>query len=330
MSLSVSEENDNKDFLIGQSIELIPYYSSIIKNTNTPLEESFDVEKNDNEKSYNFLLDYTKNFNSTQKTTKDFSFVQDYPKNLLNENKNLIHNKDNFDKIFSSKYINPSKFNEIKKNDKSKEKNKCGRKRTLNKDNLYKHNKFSDDNIRQKCKHLLLKSLLDFLNEKIKIMYNGKIGKGIFIKKLRILNQSQTSNGTVEFNINFLNKKLYEIFSEIVTGRLTSVPSEHNKMIITTLLNDEDINKRNFFKKLFELDFKDCLKHFIGEKQIEILKGLKCFNDFKEDIIFKYNEDGNEYFENLKYYLNNYEEIIKKKRPRKSRKKINNIINQIK
>ena len=30
------------------------------------------------------------------------------------------------------------------------------------------HNKFSDDNIRRKCKHLILQSVMEYINEKIK------------------------------------------------------------------------------------------------------------------------------------------------------------------
>ena len=32
-----------------------------------------------------------------------------------------------------------------------------------------KHNKYSDDNLRRKCKHLILKSMLDFINRKISV-----------------------------------------------------------------------------------------------------------------------------------------------------------------
>lgn len=315
MSLSDSEDNDNKDFPCCSSIELhIPYSTFIIQKTNNYVEESLNLEKNDYEKSLNLFL------NTTQKTTKDFSNEKDYSKELINEKKTVIQNKEIFEENNPLKCINLPKLKEEIKKMGKKEKCKCGRKRIRKEENLCEHNKFSDDNVRRKCKHLLLKSLLDFLNEKIKMKYNGKIGKGIFKKKLRILNQSQTSNATVEFNQKFLKKKLYEIFSESITGRFTSVPSEHNKMIITKLLNDEDINMRMFFRELFELDFIQCLKHFRGEQHIEILKGLKCFDEYKEEIMEKFQEDGNDYLETLNYYLNNYETIIYKKKPRKSRK----------
>ena len=51
------------------------------------------------------------------------------------------------------------------------------------------HSKYSDDNVRRKCKHLVLDNDLKFLNEKIEEKYNGNIGHGIFVKKLLIINQ---------------------------------------------------------------------------------------------------------------------------------------------
>ena len=45
------------------------------------------------------------------------------------------------------------------------------------------------------------------------------------------------------------------------------------------------------------------------------------FKDIKNDIIDKYEKDGDEYYNTLNYYLNNYERIINNK---KSRKRKNN------
>ena len=216
---------------------------------------------------------------------------------------------------------------EIKANkNKKKIKSKPGRKRKRSEDN-YKnkyenqseHNKYSDDNLRRKCKHYIIKSLLDFINSQIKIVYEGKIGNGIFKKELQTINQSQKFDATINFNKTFLEKKLKDIFSVDITGRITTFPPSHNRMLIKLLLNEKDENKRNYFKKLFNLNFMDCLRHFREEVIIEELKGLKCLNDIKNKIINSY-EDGVDYFQNLKYYLNNYETIINSKKPRRRRK----------
>ena len=68
------------------------------------------------------------------------------------------------------------------------------------------HNKFSDDNIRKKCKNIVLKYALESINEKIKEKYNNNIGHGNFKKELKILNQSNKVKSTVNVDKSLLNK----------------------------------------------------------------------------------------------------------------------------
>ena len=91
-------------------------------------------------------------------------------------------------------------------------------------------------------------------------------------------------------------------------------------MLIEKLINENDENKKNYFIKLFNLNFMQCLNHFSGANFINELKGLKCFNQIKTDILQQYKEDGEEYIKALYYKFNNFEEIINNKRSRKSRK----------
>ena len=205
----------------------------------------------------------------------------------------------------------------------NKEKKKRGRKRDKIGNKMIGHNKYSDDNIRKKCKHLVLKSMLKFINDKIYNLYNGNIGNGLLIKKLFILNQSQKCNDDISFNKLFLTKKLGQIFSDDITSRINCYPPFHNKKLIINLMNDKNVKIKNYFTKLFNLNFTQCLKHFTGQEEIEILKGLKTFHDFKDEIISKCDEDGLDYYDTLKYYLNNYEVIINGKKSRKKRKFIN-------
>ena len=205
-----------------------------------------------------------------------------------------------------------------------KEKMKPGRKRKRENDNNSEHNKFSDDNIRRKIKSLLLKYILIFINETINIIYNGDIGKGIFKKELKTLEQSQISNATIEFNKELLVKTLEEIFSENISGKYTNFPKNNNKLVIQSLIiNEEDENKRKYFKKLFNLTFTDCLKQFRGEKKFEELEGFVLFDNINEiqfEYLNKY-KDGKEYIKKLRHYLKNYENITKAK---KGKKKHNN------
>jgi hypothetical protein len=215
----------------------------------------------------------------------------------------------------------------LQKTEDIKLKKKRGRKRKSPQKDIIKekHNKFSDDNIIKKCKHLVLKYLFDFLNNQIKTAYNGNIGKGSLKKELKIINNSQKSNAHVEFNQNFIKKKLCEIFSEISGKYKKYYPDNYNKLLIEELMNEKDENKKSFFNELFNLNFIECMEHFIAKKYRKELKGLKCFKEIKDTILNKYKEDGKLYIKYLDYYLNNFEKIINIKGPRKHReKKIDN------
>ena len=180
--------------------------------------------------------------------------------------------------------------------------------------------KFSDDNLRRKCKHIILDSLLYLINYKIRVMYKDNIGKGILKKELKKLNQKQKSESNIKYNKEFLYKSIGEIFSDKISSRITICPPEHNKIIIQSLLNEKDINKKIFFNNLFSLTFFQCLEHFRETKKYPELKEM---NTLKNELKKYSNID---YASNLEYYFKNYETIINKKKSRKSRKQkeINN------
>ena len=167
---------------------------------------------------------------------------------------------------------------------------------------------------------MILESLREFINDKIKMVYNGNIGNGILEKKLLILNKSQKCNGNIAYNKEFLKKKLREIFSANISKRYTNYPQYHNKKLINDLMEERDENIKSYFNKLFNLNFFQCMKHFRGEEHIDILESLNTFIDFKDKII---DEEGNDYYETLKYNLDNFDRIINIK----SSKKSNNLIN---
>ena len=178
------------------------------------------------------------------------------------------------------------------------------------------HNKFSDDNLRRKVKHLVIDNTFKFINEKINKIYNGNIGHGIYIKKLFKINQKQKSDASIQYNKDFLTKTLGDIFSEDISSRFTAYHPSHNKFLIIALKRDKDENKKNYFTKLFSITFLDCLKHFRGSQKIQELEGLTKFNNIKS----KY-EDDMEYLSSLEYYINHYEKIINNKKARTPRKK---------
>jgi hypothetical protein len=183
--------------------------------------------------------------------------------------------------------------------------------RTNNGKTQTEHNKFSDDNVRRKCKHLVIKNLMNFINKKIDELYINK-GYGMNIKKLLIINQSQKSNATIKFNSVFLNKTLSEIFSVDISTRYTNFRKEHNKILISKLINDNDEYKKNYFTKIFNLTFVECLRHFNGSIFIPELNGMTLFSQL---YLESDNDEG--YYDVLSHYINNYEEIMERKRRKK-------------
>ena len=180
-----------------------------------------------------------------------------------------------------------------------------------------KHTKYEDDNMRRKCKHIILDNLLYFINYKIRIFYDNKIGQGALKKELKTLNQKQKSESNIQFNKEFLYKTIGEIFSDKISGRLTNFSPDHNKKLVESLINEKDIKKKVYFNNLFSLTFLQCLGHFIGTEYHQELREMNSL----ENELKKYSNDPN-YAMNIDYYLKNYEKIINKKKSRRPRKQV--------
>ena len=232
-------------------------------------------------------------------------------------------------------FINSSKSNkeqdninqEKNKNNKNSYKKRGRRKKKENED-IEKseqkiHTKFSDDNMRKKCKNIVLKYALKSINEKIKEKYKNNIGHGKFKKELKILNQKNKVKSTVDVDKSLLDKTLKEIFSDNISNKSYNFPKNHNKTIIESLINEEDEEKRKYFNNLFNITFIEFLNYFIGNEtctinNINLLNGFKDFSSIKEKLI---QNQGEEYVNMMIFYLQNFKELINKKRPRKTIKK---------
>mgnify|MGYP007070350003 CR=1 FL=1 len=180
-----------------------------------------------------------------------------------------------------------------------------------------KHTKYSYDNIKRQCKHLVIENVMKFINNKIYEVYEGNINNGLLKKKLLKLNQAQKINADVEFNKIFLNKTLKDILSQNITKQITLYEPDHNKKVIDMVISE----KKDIFEKIFNLTFIQCLDHFIENKKIEELNGLTLYSELKEEIINKYENDGESYYENLKLFLKQFQNKINRAKSRKKRKK---------
>ena len=193
-------------------------------------------------------------------------------------------------------------------------KKKVGRKRKLD----YEENlKITNDNMIRKCKHLVITYCMEFLNYQIKKIYHDDIGEGIRIKKILDINNEQKVDNKLESTKVFLNKTLIEIFSVNISPKYTSFLPGHNRILIENLLNEKDEDKREKFKKIFNLTFADCIQLFLGknDKNYE-LDGFPVFDEIKGEL-----NENDKYLEKIKNYLLNFESIINSKTPRIRNKK---------
>ena len=225
----------------------------------------------------------------------------------------------------SNFYINNSKSTNDQgdinqdKNENNKNYKKRGRKTKIkhdkneNEESEQKiHSKFSNDNLTKKCKNIVLKSALESINKKIEEKYKNNIGFGKFNKKLQILNQENKVKSTAKDDKLFLHKTLKEIFSDNISSRLYNYSENHNKVIIESLINDEDEEKRIYFNNLFNITFLEYLNYFISSETCNlnnnsILYGFKDFSFIKDSLI---QNNGEYYVNTLIEYLKHFEEII--------------------
>jgi len=175
--------------------------------------------------------------------------------------------------------------------------------------------KYNYENIKRKIKHILLDCIINFLNKKLREIYNSKIGKGIVQKQFKTLNQREKSESNIQFNKDFLHKTIGEIFSEKISSRFTNYNPYHNKNLVNSLLNENNLSIQYYFKKLFSLTFLEYLQNFRGSKNIPELMDMPSIDEVLEN----YSNDP-EYIENLHHYFDNYENITNNKRSRNSGK----------
>lgn len=280
----------------------------------SPISEN-SIHCTDKYSNTDFFLNKTNELNELNEHDDDFLSTNKY--NILEEKiiftERPTSNTTLFDSLQKEKttQIYTSKESEKKTTEMNTTKKKRGRAYTTG-----EHNKFSDDNLRRKVKHIILKNLMDFINDKIYYFYQGNIGKGILIKRFLTINQKQKADATVTFNKIFLNKTLGDIYSEDISSRFTIYPPNHNKILVNQLINDKDENIKQYFINLFNLTFTDCLEHFRRTKYFKELEGLLDIGYINH----KY-EDDKDYIESLSYYFNNFEKITNNKRRRNRRKK---------
>ena len=115
-----------------------------------------------------------------------------------------------------------------------------------------------------------------------------------------------------------MTKTLKEILSQNITKRIKFYKEDHNKVLIKKLIEE----KKDEFESLFNLTFIDCLEHFIGNKTIIELDGMTLFNEVKNSILEKYENDGESYYQNLELFMKDFKDIINNAKPRKRKENL--------
>jgi hypothetical protein len=159
---------------------------------------------------------------------------------------------------------------------------------------------------------------MKFINKKIKLIYfyrNEKILKDMELFKLKLKPNLSSKS---DYNKEFLDKKLGEIFSDDISSKYSRYPSSHNRELIKSLLNEEEERRRIIFCKLFNLTFADCLNHFRGSKKFEELEGLSNLDNYLKS---KKMVNNKEYCDVFKYFVTDYERVIMGKKSRNRIKK---------
>ena len=278
------------------------FYNNNNKNMNE-INNNEDIKENENkEKNKNIDNIFRENDKFKEKTILE---TTDLTNKKLNtnisqekQNKNINQINSNLNKINSVgatqsiKYINNNNF--------------LGKKRESN------YITFSDKYIK-KVRILTIKMIIIFINDLIIKFTNNDIGKGMCEKKFVEINKKDLTHSSVEYDKEFLNKKIKEILASI-SKKFTNVLAKNNKELLEYLLNLKD--KGKYFQELFDLSFLDCLEHIRGNKNNELLNGFPTIDKIIEKemkSLSKYN------LAHLKSCFVNYKELVENKKSRKSK-----------
>ena len=161
------------------------------------------------------------------------------------------------------------------------------------------------DYARRILKTLVLKNAFKFIKGKVKYKYQllKKISYDV-MKEKPIIEERK-----------FINKTLGEIFSNKVSRKYTTIRDKDN---FNQKKIDEMKKSNNELKDIFNIEFIDCLNHFMGHEKSELLSGMTEFKDIILD-----DEIGKN---NLLYYSKNYTDLLDKIRQKKQKKKKKSIL----
>ena len=265
----------------------------IIKNIST--DKNYE-DKNENSDSFFFTLDFnfpssfiSTNFKNNSNQFEDIDLTTIEPKNKKKE------------KIFRIIKYNKKKG------------------RIKNNSNLIgKHNKFSEDNIIRKFKGRFIEKCRIYINKEYKSFFLTNEHE---TKKEKILLQrispKLSRKISIDDNLKWLYSKLYQVFSEDISGKCSLYDLDYNKTGILNLYRENEV--KNVIS-ILNKSVKEMIESFIQNK----IPGFGSLDDelkYLEEKMKKTNEqeDINKYLINYRKIVLNFEFIFKKKNARKNK-----------
>ena len=209
---------------------------------------------------------------------------------------------------------------------------KPGRKKKRNSSNF--HDKSEKGNIRSKIKNKYHKFIIDFLNEQIRKINNGRQKV-----KFRTIDYNITNIRNKKENCNLLKIKIKDLLSNNISNKYGK-PKEQNKITLEKTYSE----LKFYYEKTYEYFYTNYF--LMNNHPKEFSNKIDFFNDFvkkekqkelnKIDKIYENNEEekkkqkirNENYINNLNYMGKNYISFYKneKKNNFKNNKKENNII----
>ena len=175
---------------------------------------------------------------------------------------------------------------------------------------------YSPSKIGKRVRIVILKTILDFINRKIKFFYKN-IGKGLLEKQFQEIDKKSLSHSRVGFDKYFIELKLKEIFSWNISGKITRFLNDHNKRLLEQLLQSEIEGK--YFQELFEMTFSQCLEHIQRKKNYDVFNGMMNIEEIIEKFCDEKEIKDSDFHENFMEVFKNYQSFVERKIPRRKK-----------
>ena len=316
---SFENKNDNNDQLFNDCQNFFIYYNDLNENPNCITEANKDDQFNgefnldENLESKTEGLIYEKKTRDTETKGKDTKFKDENPK----ESETIFNQEKHDENIIKNSSKNNNKiFNIIKDYERG---NIKGRKRKFNFGVKGKHDKFCKDNIVRKVKTNLFEIILFFINSSItrieKENKNKNSKKKYFYKPYLVkIDQEIIKTINVGENLQLINSKLKDIFSNKTSKKYVSLGLDKNKQIIDEIY-EQKIQKKTI--SILNKTFEQCLEHINGINYDEDLAGLE--HEYQRILKKLRSKENENYISKFKDMVINFKSFYMNKKARKKK-----------